>query len=91
MTTSIFLAKAISLYFVIMGLGLLIRKDHFQEIVKVFFARKGVMFLGGWLALLVGILMVAAHPYFTADWRSWVTAIGYLALLEGITYLIYNR
>jgi hypothetical protein len=87
MITSIFLAKALSIYFVIIGLGLLLRKDHFREIIKAFFSRKASLFLGGWLALIVGILMIAAHPRFTADWRSWITVIGYLSLLEGITYL----
>ena len=87
MITSIFLAKALSIYFVIIGLGLLLRKDHFREIIKAFFSRKASLFLGGWLALIVGILMIAAHPRFTADWRSWITAIGYLSLLKGIVCL----
>jgi uncharacterized membrane protein len=80
METSIFLAKVTSLYFVILGLGLLVRKDHFKEMFKAFFGRKSALFLGGLFVLIIGILMVAAHPQFTADWRSWITAIGYLAM-----------
>lgn len=87
MIVSIFLAKALSLYLVILGLGLVLRKNHFEEVIKAFFKRKGTMFLGGWLALIIGILMVVAHPQFTPDWRSWITAIGYLSLLEGLMYL----
>jgi hypothetical protein len=82
-----FLARVLSLYFVIMGLGLLLRKDHFQGIIQEFFSRKASVFLGGLLVLIVGILMVVVHPRFTPDWRSWITAIGYLSLLKGIVCL----
>ena len=87
MTTSIFLAKAFSLYFLIMGLAIIVRRKKFQEVFTEFLSNQTCLFLTAIITVILGILLVIAHPMFTADWRSVITALAWLTLIKGLVYL----
>ncbi len=89
MDVSIFLARVLGLYFIIVCLALLFR---FKEIRKSFdemVSNKAHVFLRAFLSLVIGILLVVSHSIFVLDWRLLITLIGYLALLKGICLLFF--
>ena len=87
MDISIFLAKAFSLYFIIVGLALIIRKIRFKLAFKEILDSKSYILFIAILATILGILMVISHPDFTKDWRSVITVLAWLTLLKGIAHL----
>jgi len=89
MDVSIFLARVLGLYFIIVCLAVLFR---FKEIRKTFdemVSNKANVFFAAFLSLVIGILIVVSHPIFVWDWRLLITLIGYLSLLKGICLLFF--
>ena len=91
MDVSIFLARVLGLYFIIVCLAVLFR---FKEIRKTFdemVSNKANVFFAAFLSLVIGILLVVSHPVFVWDWRLLITLIGYLSLLKGICLLFFPK
>ena len=47
------------------------------------------MYLSGFLALIIGNLLVVSHNVWTADWRVIITIFGWLSLLKGVVRLFF--
>jgi hypothetical protein len=91
MDVSIFLARVLGLYFIIVCLAVLFR---FKEIRKTFdemVSNKAHVFFAAFLSLVIGILLVVSHSIFVWDWRLLITLIGYLSLLKGICLLFFPK
>ena len=88
MDTSIFLAKAFSIYFLIIGITVILRRKKLLEAVGALFANKGNIFFMAIMILILGIILVLFHPAFTPDWRSVITVLCWLTLLKGIVYIL---
>ncbi len=88
MDTSIFLAKAFSIYFLIMGITIIFRRKKLMEAVDALFANAGNIFFMAIIVLILGIILVLFHPAFTPDWRSVITVLCWLTLLKGIVYIL---
>ncbi len=84
MDLSLFLAKLLGLYLLIMALDLLFRRHELEGAVKDFAASKGLLVSSGSMSLLLGLAIVISHPVYTGDWRGLITLIGYLLILRGI-------
>lgn len=87
MEVSIFLAKAFSIYFLVVGLAMIIRHKKMKEVIDAFFKNKGGIFLAAIITLILGILLVLFHPRFTADWCVVITVLAWLTLLKGVVYM----
>lgn len=88
MATSIFLAQLIGPLLLVMGVGILVRPQHWRAMAKEFIASPALIYLAGVLAFVPGLAIVLSHNVWTADWRIVVTALGWLALVGGIVRLL---
>jgi hypothetical protein len=88
MELSIFLAKVIGLYSVIIAVGLLVRPKQVDEFM-VFLKHSPAMYLSGFLALIIGVLLVVSHNVWPNDWRVIITIFGWLSLIKGIVLLFF--
>ena len=84
MDLSIFLAKVVGLYLLIIGLGMLINIKEFEPLIRQAMKDKLLIFLSGTMALLLGLLVVLSHNVWTPDWRGLITLLGWLTLLKGL-------
>jgi uncharacterized membrane protein HdeD (DUF308 family) len=84
MELSIFLAKLLGVYFLIIALEILVRKHELEKAVKNFASSKGLIVFSGSLSLLLGLAIVIGHPIFDADFQGLITLIGFLLILRGI-------
>ncbi|OGH73479.1 MAG: hypothetical protein A3C90_03690 [Candidatus Magasanikbacteria bacterium RIFCSPHIGHO2_02_FULL_51_14] len=84
MDLSIFLAKVVGLYLLIIGLGMLINRKEFEPLIRQAMKDKLLIFLSGTMALLLGLLVVLSHNVWTPDWRGLITLLGWLTLLKGL-------
>lgn len=88
MNVSIFLAQALGIYFLVVGILLLVRRQNMQAMVNDFFNNSALKFLGAVIALILGILMVISHNIWDgAGWQTAITIIAWLTFLKGIFYL----
>lgn len=89
MELSIFLAKLIGLYMLIVALIMLFRKERFDFVLKDIFSSPGLIAFSGALALISGLAIAIGHPVWDLSWRLGITLIGYLAILQGIARLAF--
>ena len=89
MEHSIFLAKVLGLYLLIVPAAVLLNRKQFAELAKEFVANPAIVFLSGLLALILGLLMVVSHNVWTADWRAVITFIGWLTLAKGVVRILF--
>lgn len=87
MEISVFLARVIGLYFVIISLFMLIRHKSAASMLKDFATQRGVLLLNAIITLIIGILLVVSHNLWVADWRVVITIIAWLVLIAGIVRL----
>jgi hypothetical protein len=83
MQTSLYLAKLIGPTLIVIGIGMLINRDGYQDMAREFLGSRALIYLAGIFAFVPGLAVVLAHNVWTADWRVIITILGWLALIGG--------
>ncbi|MBI2707201.1 MAG: hypothetical protein HYX35_02655 [Proteobacteria bacterium] len=91
MDISIFLAKAIGIYYVFVSLAFLINKRKLRALIINTMNSPAYLLLSGFIALIIGILLTVSHNLWVEDWRVVITIIGWLALLKGMTIILFPQ
>lgn len=89
MDLSIFLAKALGIYLLIMGMAMVLNRTSVRAIVFDMTRNPSLLFLTGVMALIIGILMVLSHNLWVMDWRVLVTIMGWLSLIKGSARVLF--
>lgn len=90
MELSLFLAKALGLYTVIICLAALMWRGRMDTAMRQFEQSKEMFgFLAGAIALMVGLLVVLSHNVWEPNWRGLVTLFGWISILKGILRLFF--
>ena len=89
MELSIFLAKLLGLYMLIVAADLLLRRHEVEGAVKDFASSKGLLVFSGSFSLLFGLAIVISHPVFEGNWRGLITLLGYLIVARGIMRIAF--
>lgn len=84
MAVSLFLAKLLGLYMLIVALIALLRKDQFKSVMRSIISSEGLIAILGILSLISGLAILIGHPIWEFSWRGLITLIGALAVIQGI-------
>lgn len=84
MDASIFLAKIIGIYLVIIGLVYFFKRDFLREVLQDVYKNSGVVALSATMNLILGLLIVLNHNIWEFSWKVVVTLLGYLCLFKGL-------
>lgn len=84
MELSLFLAKVMGLYFVIISLSVLINKNRMPSIITGIIQNPSLQLVMGLNLLIVGILLIITHNVWVASWQVMITIIAWLVLIKGI-------
>jgi hypothetical protein len=87
MVSSIVLAKILGFYLVIISIALLINLPMYRTNIKNMINDETSMILGGFIALIVGLLIVVGHNVWAYNWQVIITIVGWMALLKGVFIL----
>jgi len=87
MDPSLFLAKVVGLYLLIISIALLNNRANFMRMVDDLVSSPGVTAVSGIVALILGILMVVVHNIWVWDWRVVLTLLAWITLLKGVLRL----
>lgn len=89
MEASVFIAKVLGPLFVVMGAGLLTNPAGFRAIGKEFLKSDALIYIAGFMALVMGLLIVASHNIWVAGWPVIITVFGWISLAAGIARMLF--
>lgn len=87
MHESILLAKFLGPIYLAVGVGLLTSPAHYQKMYKDFLKSEALIYLGGIMALVIGLLILTMHNVWMKDWRVLITLIGWGGTIKGVGLL----
>ena len=88
MDFSIIIAQVLGIFFVVAGVSMLANGTSTAAIVEESAQSKGIMFLWGMCALLIGAVIVVLNDVWTSGLPLLVTIFGWLALIKGMFILL---
>ena len=88
MQASIVIARLIGPLFGAIGVGMLTNTDTYRQIGQQFLSTYAIIYLSGIFLLLMGLTILNVHPRWTSDWRSVITAVGWVFTVAGVWRLI---
>lgn len=89
MDVSIFLAKTLGLYVLIMAIMMFAKEKKVKVIAKEVCSDPAMLFFSGCITLMIGILLVNVHNIWMSDWRVLVTLIAWITLIKGIVRTLF--
>lgn len=87
-TTRMF-ARVIGPYFLVVPLTAALRASEMQTLLSDFEASPVWAWFGGAITLLLGLLVVALHPYWNGPPAVIVSALGWLMVVRGVLLLAF--
>ena len=88
MSTSIFLAKLIGPFFLIVGAAVALNARNFPAIAEEFLRSPALIFLSALMILPAGLAIVLTHNVWVANWPVIVTLLGWISVISGAVRLI---
>ncbi|MDR3546714.1 MAG: hypothetical protein P4M11_00310 [Candidatus Pacebacteria bacterium] len=89
MDITIFLAQFLGIFFVIVTLSLLIRRDTILEIIKDVTSHRAALYVLSVVGLVSGLLLVFIHNVWSGGFVTvLVTLIGWIILLKSVLFLV---
>ena len=89
MDISKFLGKAVGIYLVILSVIMFVDMNQFTVYITNLLHNPPLMFITGFISLIIGILMVVSHNIWEWSWRLIITMIAWAVLIKGISIIIY--
>jgi hypothetical protein len=88
MGVSIFIARILGPYCLIVALGGLLNLKTYQRVIDECVVNAAMVYIGGILALFFGLLILQCNNIWTFNWRVIITIMGWSGLIKGM-YLIF--
>jgi len=89
MQTSLFFAQIIGPCLMIVGVGILANPVAYERLMGDFPKSAAMLYLGGVLALVIGLLVVLTHNVWKAGWPTVITIFGWLSIIKGAWLLVF--
>ena len=88
METSRLIARLLGPVLATVGIGMLTNQAVYREMAEQFLASFPFIYITGVLALVSGLAILNTHNAWTRDWRSTITALGWVLCVVGVYHII---
>ena len=88
MQNSLIIARLVGPVLSAIGIGMLVNQPSYREMAAQFFGGLPFIYFSGILALVGGLYILNVHNIWTRDWRSLVTAVGWVLTCVGAFRII---
>jgi len=88
MQPALTIGRLIGPVFCAIGIGMLANQSTYQQMAGQFLAGYPFIYFSGILALIAGLAILNAHHAWTRDWRSVITALGWVLSLVGVYRIV---
>lgn len=91
MQLSRFLARIVAVVYLSAGLGAFFNADYYLKLYNDMSGSAGLTYLAGFMALIMGFLIVNYHNRWSRNWTVLITIIGWLSLIKGIVLIAFPQ
>lgn len=92
MDFSLFLAKALGLYLLIISLSILFNKNRMPAIINGIIQNPALQLILGFNVLIIGILLVVSHNVWSGTtWQIVISVIAWIIFIKGLLYVAFPR
>lgn len=88
MDISVIIAQVLGIFFAIVGIAMVVNSKATASAIEESVAHKGVVFVWGLLALLIGAVVVVLNNAWTSGLPLLITILGWLAVIKGAFILL---
>lgn len=85
--TTIFLAQAIGILFIIIGLSLASERKMVMGVFKELFQHRVLTYIWGMITLIISVIMILQHNIWSGITELAVTILGWYLFLEALIYV----
>jgi hypothetical protein len=86
---TILIAKFLAVYFLGIGLALLLNPNGYRERCQLIMKNEGFLCIAGVIALMLGAFIVSVHNIWVMEWPVIITIIGWISVMKGFALLAY--
>lgn len=87
MDTSLLVAKCAAIIYLSFGFGMLIQPSYYKATLQELITSKTFLVMGSLLAIVLGVVLIAYHNVWQANWLISITIIGWISLFKGVFIL----
>jgi len=91
MGMSILIAKILSIGYLSLGLGILINPNYYKKELIEMLDNSTMLLYGGLLSIVLGSIIIHYHNTWNSDWTMVITIIGWMALIKGVSLIVYPQ
>jgi uncharacterized protein YjeT (DUF2065 family) len=91
MELSLLIAKITAVIYLSASLGGFLSRDHYRRLSEDIYKNAGLTYMIGFLAVIVGFLIVHYHNLWGKDWTVLITIMGWLALIKGVLIIVFPK
>ena len=89
MDTSLFLAKFLGVYLIVIGLFVAIRPKDVAKLADGLNSNLVLRYMGGIMALIFGLVLVLMHNVWVGTWEVAITILAWGSLIKGVLILLF--
>jgi hypothetical protein len=89
MEPSVFLARLLGPFIVLISLSLLINLKTYRQIIEGFLESTALIYVTGLITFVAGMAIVIFHNLWVADWRLIITVFGWITLVKGVWLTVF--
>lgn len=86
---SVVLAQFFFVYFAVMAVALTVNKDYVMAAAHDIVHNKGLLFVVGFVTLVLGFFLVYVHNVWVMDWRVLITVLAWMTFGAGIVRMVF--
>ena len=91
MQLSKLIAKMASVIYLSASLGAFFSADYYRKIADDLFSNSALIYVTGFITVIIGFLIVTYHTRWTRNWIVLITILGWLAMVKGICLIAFPR
>lgn len=91
MELTVLLAKIIGIFYLVVGLGLLLNQKMYRHVVEQIHTDTASRFIAGLVGLVMGLLIVLQHNVWELSAAGLVTLIGWIATLKSAFVIVFPQ
>ncbi len=85
------LALALGAYMLAAGIGGILDRSRWEDILKELSERPGLSFIAGIVTLALGVTIILAHNDWSGLLAGLISLVGWLAVLEGLVLIAFPK
>lgn len=91
MSPSIYLAKLLGPALVAAGVGMLLNPSAYAAMASDMLDDPALIYVASVIGLIAGTALLLAHNVWVGDWRVIITLLGWISIIDSLTWIVATR